>query len=86
MVEGTHREFEAALRAVGAVKLRLNQVVQVYHKTFPTDAMRPDMRQRLHDTLMVLIQSGAVRVDESEHHLSSDPLGLPQAIEMTSQT
>ena len=74
--------FEAALRDVGLARLRLDQVVEVYHKTFPTDALRADMRQRLHDAIVELMQDGAVSVPEGDELTHEDRLSLPQVLEI----
>ena len=76
--------FEAALRDLGLARVRLDQVVTTYHKTFPTEAMRPDMRQRLHDHLLVLVESGAVVFERKEEdgNFADDPDALPGAIKL----
>lgn len=78
----TAKTFEAVLRDAGVGRLRLDQVVKLYHRTFPADAMRADMRQRLHDVLMNMIDTGVVSVPEDGAALENDPLGLPQAVEI----
>lgn len=77
----TTRIFEAALRETGVARLRLDQVVTVYHKTFPAEAMRPDMRQRLRDQLLDMVEAG-VLIPEGEG-FTDGPLGLPQAVELS---
>ena len=75
--------FEAALRDVGLKRLRLDQVVGVYHMTFPVDALRADMRQRLHDAILELMQGGVVSVPDGDDLIHEDRLSLPQALEIT---
>lgn len=74
--------FEIALCNVGLKRLRLDQVVEVYHKTFPTRALRADMRQRLHDAIVELMQGDAVSVPEGDDLTHEDRLSLPQALEI----
>lgn len=74
--------FETALRDVGLARLRLDQVVEVYHKTFPSDALRADMRHQLHDAIVELMQGGVVSVPEGDDLTYEDGLSLPQALEI----
>lgn len=74
--------FEAALRGAGLQRMRLDQVVTAYHKAFPEHAMRPDMRQCLHDAIIELVQAGVVSVPEGDGVIGDDPLSLPHAVEM----
>lgn len=78
----TSEAFEAALREVGLQRLRLDQVVTAYQRTFPQDAMRADMRRRLHDAILDLVQIGAVSVPHGDGLIDEDPMSLPQAVEM----
>ena len=84
MSETFTHDFEDALRAIGLPRLRLDQVVTAYHKAFPANAMRPDMRERLHDALLHLVQEGVITVSVDEDGgpdgLGSDPNGLPRTI------
>jgi hypothetical protein len=82
-MESRERElFEAALRDLGLRRLRLDQVVGVYHMTFPADALRADMRQRLHDAIVELMRGGAVSLPEGDDLSHEDPHSLPQALEI----
>lgn len=74
----TMNQFEAALRDSGLPRLRLDQIVTIYHKTFPAEAMRPDMRQCLRNQIVDMIDAGLVIVEGGE--MGEDPLSLPQAI------
>ncbi|MCR4377849.1 MAG: hypothetical protein NUV50_07120 [Rhodospirillales bacterium] len=82
-MENRERElFETALRDLGLKRLRLDQVVEVYHKTFPTHALCADMRQRLHDAIVELTQGDAVSVPEGDDLTHEDRLSLPQTLEI----
>lgn len=81
MDEKTTVTFEQALREAGTSKMLLNQVVMIYQRTFPADAMRPDMRARLHDAIIELARTGVVSLIEEPDAVAGDPLGLPHAIE-----
>lgn len=81
MDEQTAQTFESALRDAGAPKLLLHQVVMIYQRTFPANAMRPDMRARLHDALLHLADIGIVNWVEENDEVEGDPLSLPHAIE-----
>ena len=82
MDEQTAQTFEAALRDAGASKMLLNQVVMIYQRAFPANAMRPDMRARLHDAIIELAQAGVINVIEEDDAVAGDPLGLPHAIDI----
>jgi len=58
------KQFENALHQVGEVRLRLDQIIAVYTRTFPSEAMRPDMRHRLHDALFDLSDCGVIHIPE----------------------
>ena len=75
--------FETALRDFGLARLRLDQVVEVFHKTFPSDALCADMRQRLHDAIVELMQGGVVSVPEGDDLTHEDRLSLPQTLEIS---
>ena len=83
MDEQTAQAFEAALRAASAPRLLLNQVVMIYQRTFPANAMRPDMRARLHDAILHLADLGIVNLIEQDDAVEGDPLSLPHAIEFS---
>lgn len=83
MDEQTAQTFEAALRDAGAPKMFLNQVVMIYQRAFPSDAMRPDMRARLHDAILHLADLGVVNLIEEDDAVEGDPLSLPHAIEFS---
>lgn len=76
------KAFEAALRDLGGPRLRLAQVVRAYQQTFPADAMRPDMRQRLHDAILELCQAGIIVLPDEEV-AEAQTVTLPSAIEIT---
>ena len=86
MNEKTQQSFEEALRDLGVPRLRLDQVVNAYHRAFPANAMRPDMRERLHDALLQLINEGVITVSTQDGAFGDDPLGLPRAIEFTDES
>lgn len=82
MENTVHDVFEAALRNVGVQRLRLDQVVTVYHKAFPAEAMRADMRQRLHDAIVTLLRDGAITIPDGIDPMDDDPTSLPLAVEL----
>ena len=51
-------------------------------RAFPANAMRPDMRARLHDAISELARTGAINLIEEDDAVEGDPLGLPHAIEI----
>lgn len=85
MNETSQNIFKEALRELGVPRLRLDQVVNAYHRAFPAIAMRPDMRERLHDALLQLINEGVITVSTQDGPFGDDPLGLPRAIEFTDE-
>lgn len=85
MNEETQNAFAEALKELGVPRLRLDQVVTAYHRAFPGNAMRPDMRERLHEALLHLIREGVITVSTQDGGFGDDPLGLPRAIELTDQ-
>jgi len=74
--------FEAALRDAGGSRLCLDQVVKAYQQAFPSEAMRPDMRARLHDAIVELCRCGVISIDE-ETYDESESKALPDMIEMS---
>jgi len=78
----TSKTFEAALRDVGGSRLRLEQVVKAYQQAFPTDSMRPDMRNRLHDAIEELSRAGVISIAE-EAYDENEAGALPMSIEMS---
>ncbi len=74
--------FEAALRDAGGSRLCLDQVVKAYQQAFPSEAMRPDMRARLHDAIVELSRCGVISIDE-ETYDESESKALPDMIEMS---
>lgn len=83
MNEQSQKAFEDALRDVGVPRLRLDQVVNTYHRTFPSAAMQPDMRERLHEALLLMIENGVITISTQDGGFGDDPLDLPRAIELT---
>lgn len=83
MDERTAITFEAALRDAGSAKLFLNQIVMIYQRAFPANAMRPDMRARLHDAILHLEGNGVVNLVAQADAVAGDPLSLPHSIEFT---
>jgi len=82
MDEQTAQTFEAALRDAGEPKMLLNKIVMIYQRAFPANAMRADMRARLHDAICELARTGAINLIEEDDAVEGDPLGLPHAIEI----
>ncbi|HEY9079164.1 hypothetical protein [Magnetovibrio sp.] len=74
--------FEAVLRDVGGSRLELDQVVKAYQQAFPSEAMRPDMRVRLHDAIVELSRQGVISIDE-ETYDEAESRALPEVIEMS---
>ncbi len=74
--------FEAALRDIGGNRLRLEQVIRAYQQAFPADAMKPDMRKRLHDAIIALSEAGVLTIPEGSVDIYQDET-LPKVIEMT---
>ena len=74
--------FEAALRDVGGSRLCLKQVAKAYQLAFPSEAMRPDMRARLHDAIVELSRCGVISIDEDTYD-ESESKALPEVIEMS---
>lgn len=78
----TGQVFTAALRELGVVRLRLDQIITAYHNAFPHDVGHPDMRQRLHRAIAELVEAGTVMVPHGDGPTDNDPFGLPQALEL----
>jgi len=78
----TCKLFEAALRDLGASRLRIDQVVMVYQKTFPSEAMRPDMRERLHAAITELCNNGVLNIPEGNRNDVQSTV-LPTIVEMS---
>lgn len=76
------KAFEAGLRELGTPTVRLEQIVRVYQQAFPHDAMRPDMRQRLHSAIVSLCESGAISIPDCDVVRCQD-LELPSIVEMS---
>lgn len=74
--------FEAVLRDAGGSRLCLDEVVKAYQLAFPSEAMRPDMRARLHDAIVELSRCGVISIDE-ETYDESESKALPDMIEMS---
>lgn len=79
----TAKVFEAALRDLGISRLRLDQVVMAYQKAFPSDSMRPDMRERLHEAIVGLRDSGVINIPEGDSN-DSQATVLPTIVEISS--
>lgn len=74
--------FEAALRNVGGPHLSLEQVVEAFQLAFPAATMQADMRQKLHDAILELSQSGVLTLS-TETHDDNHTISLPSFVEMS---
>lgn len=76
------KTFEAALRDLGSPRVRLDQVVMAYQRAFPSDSMRSDMRQRLHDAIAELCRVGVVSIPD-EDCIDCQNVSLPAVLEIS---
>ena len=58
------KAFLDALRQMGSARLNLEQVLRAFQLAFPAEAMKPDMRKRLHDAIDALVDAGVLRIPE----------------------
>jgi len=81
--------FASGLRELSMPRVRLDQVVKVFHHAFPSETMRPDMRGLVHDAIEHLCRDGAITVPHGQCGGVCDDCPrdlLPGVIELSEST